>query len=151
MKKNRTFSSLKPISSLLPQNIKKLIKNRPHSDLQNLKSSWTKIVGANLSKKSELIKIQKFNNENSIFLKVDKENLIEVDYSRDEIIEKINSFLGYKFAFKALINVRENYKDPQVSKKELNLNKNLKNIVETIEDEELKSKLLKLGKINKNE
>lgn len=149
MKKNRTFSSLKPISSLLPDNVKKLIKNRPHGDLEKLKNSWAKIIGDDLAGKSEVQKIQKFNSENSIFLKVSKEHLIDVDYSRDEMIEKINAYLGFKFVNKILINVKENYKDPQISKKTLNFDKKLKNIVETIEDEELKTKLLNLGNINK--
>ena len=93
MKKNRTFSSLKPIHSLLPDNIKKLIKNNPTSNFANLKNSWENILGADLSKKCQLIKIQKYNSENSIFINVDRKYLIDVDYSRDEILEKINSFL----------------------------------------------------------
>jgi len=40
MKKNRTFSSLKPIRSLLPENIKKLIKNKSYTDYDTLKTSW---------------------------------------------------------------------------------------------------------------
>ena len=45
MKKNRTFSSLKPIRSLIPDNIKKIIKNTPTTDISNLKRSWEKILG----------------------------------------------------------------------------------------------------------
>ena len=72
--------------------MKKLIKNHPTSNYDKLKKSWKKIVGENLSKKCELVKVQKYNSENSIFLKVDRNYLIDVDYSRDEIIEKVNSF-----------------------------------------------------------
>ncbi|WP_440695620.1 DciA family protein [Candidatus Pelagibacter sp. HIMB109] len=140
MKKNRSFSTLKPIHTLLPENLKKLIKNHPTSNYENLKKSWKKIVGENLSKKCELVKVQKYNSENSIFLKVDRNYLIEVDYSRDEIIEKVNSFLGFKFASKILINIKEN-KSPQGVKKGLKLNKKMENLIDSLNDEELKNKL----------
>ena len=140
MKKNRSFSTLKPIHTLLPENLKKLIKNHPTSNYENLKISWKKIVGENLSKKCELVKVQKYNGENSIFLKVDRNYLIDVDYSRDEIIEKVNSFLGFKFASKILINIKEN-KSPQGVKKGLKLNKKMENLLDSLNDEELKNKL----------
>jgi hypothetical protein len=139
MKKNRSFSTLKPIHTLLPENLKKLIKNHPTSNYENLKKSWKKIVGENLSKKCELVKVQKYNSENSIFLKVDRNYLIDVDYSRDEIIEKVNSFLGFKFASKILINIKEN-KSPQGVKKGLKLNKKMENLIDSLNDEELKNK-----------
>ena len=140
MKKHRSFSTLKPIHTLLPENLKKLIKNHPTSNYENLKKSWNKIVGENLSKKCELVKVQKYNSENSIFLKVGRNYLIDVDYSRDEIIEKVNSFLGFKFASKILINIKEN-KSPQGVKKELKLNKKMENLIDSLHDEELKNKL----------
>ena len=140
MKKNRSFSTLKPIHTLLPENLKKLIKNQPTSNYENLRKSWKKIVGENLSKKCELVKVQKYNSENSIFLKVDRNYLIDVDYSRDEIIEKVNSFLGFKFASKILINIKEN-KSPQGVKKGLKLNKKMENLIDSLNDEELKNKL----------
>lgn len=140
MKKNRSFSTLKPIHTLLPENLKKLIKNHPTSNYENLKKSWKKIVGENLSKKCELVKVQKYNSENSIFLKVDRNFLIDVDYSRDEIIEKVNSFLGFKFASKILINIKEN-KSPQSVKKGLKLNKKIENLIDSLNDKELKNKL----------
>ena len=140
MKKNRSFSTLKPIHTLLPENLKKLIKNHPTSNYENLKKSWNKIVGENLSKKCELVKVQKYNSENSIFLKVGRNYLIDVDYSRDEIIEKVNSFLGFKFASKILINIKEN-KSPQGVKKELKLNKKMESLIDSLHDEELKNKL----------
>ena len=140
MKKNRSFSTLKPIHTLLPENLKKLIKNHPTSNYENLRKSWKKIVGENLSKKCELVKVQKYNSENSIFLKVDRNYLIDVDYSRDEIIEKVNSFLGFKFASKILINIKEN-KSPQGVKKGLKLNKKMENLIDSLNDEELKNKL----------
>ena len=94
MKKNRTFSSLKPIRSLLPENIKKLIKNNSHANFDTLKTSWKTVLGEDTAKKCKLTKIDKYNKKKCIFLKVDRQYLIEIDYARDEIIKKINSFLA---------------------------------------------------------
>ena len=73
------------------------------------------------------------------FLKVDRNYLIDVDYSRDEIIEKVN-FLGFKFLSKVLINIKEN-KSPQGVKRGLKLNKKMENLIDSLNDEELKNKL----------
>jgi hypothetical protein len=147
MKKNRTFSSLKPIRSLIPDNIKKIIKNTPTTDISNLKRSWEKILGKELSNKCTLLKVQKNNSENSLFLKVDRSDLIDIDYSRDEIAEKINSFLGFKYISKILINAHDN-KSPQETKKSLNLNKKMENLIDSIQDEDLKKKLKNFNKKN---
>ena len=88
-KKNRTFSSLKPIRSLLPENIKKLIKNKSYTDYDTLKTSWKTVLGEDTAKKCELVKMEKYNRKKCIFLTVDRQHLIEIDYDRDEIIKKI--------------------------------------------------------------
>ena len=42
-----------------------------------------------------------------IFLKVERKFLIEVDYARDEIIKKNNSFYGFESVNKILINIED--------------------------------------------
>lgn len=140
MKKNRTFSSLKPIRSLLPENIKKLIKNNSHVDFDTLKTSWKTVLGEDTAKKCELTKMDKYNKKKCIFLKVDRQHLIEIDYARDEIIKKINSFFGYECVNKILINF-EDISSTQSSKKSLKLNKKTKDMIEALNDDLLKDKL----------
>ena len=140
MKKNRTFSSLKPIRSLLPENIKKLIKNNSHVDFDTLKKSWKTVLGEDTAKKCELTKMDKYNKKKCIFLKVDRQYLIEIDYARDEIIKKINAFLGYECVNKILINF-EDIPSTQSSKKSLKLNKKTKDMIEALNDDLLRDKL----------
>ena len=140
MKKNRTFSSLKPIRSLLPENINKLIKNNSHVDFDTLKTSWKTVLGEDTAKKCELTKMDKYNKKKCIFLKVDRQHLIEIDYARDEIIKKINSFFGYECVNKILINF-EDISSTQSSKKSLKLNKKTKDMIEALNDDLLKDKL----------
>ena len=150
MKKNRTFSSLKPIRSLLPENIKKLIKNKSYTDFDTLKMSWITVLGGDIAKKCELIKMEKYSEKKCIFLKVDRQHLIEIDYARDEIIKKINSFFGYKCVSKILINF-EDIPSTQLSKKSLKLSENTKKMIETLEDNLLKDKLLNFVERKNNE
>jgi len=150
MKKNRTFSSLKPIRSLLPENIKKLIKNNSHADFDTLKTSWKTVLGEDTAKKCELIKMNKYNKKKSIFLKVDRQYLIEIDYARDEIIKKINSFFGYECVNKILINF-EDLPSTQTSRKSLRLNKKTKDIIEALNDDLLRDKLYNFIGKEKNE
>ena len=84
MKKNRTFSSLKPIRSLLPENIKKLIKNKSYTDYDTLKTSWKTVLGEDTAKKCELVKMEKYNRKKCIFLKVHRQHLIKIDYDRSK-------------------------------------------------------------------
>ncbi len=125
MKKNRTFSSLKPIRSLLPENIKKLIKNKSYTDFDTLKMSWKTVLGDDTARKCDLLKMEKYNKEKCIFIKVDRKHLIEIDYARDEIIKKINSFFGYRCISKILINF-EDIPSTQLRKKSLKLNEKTK-------------------------
>ena len=39
-----------------------------------------------------------------MFLNVPKEHIIEIDYSRDYIVEKTNSYFGYSYINKVIIN-----------------------------------------------
>lgn len=68
MKKNRTFGSLKPIRSLLPESVKKLIKNTPCTDYDSLKKSWQKVLGEEIAKKCELIKIKQYNEKKKVYI-----------------------------------------------------------------------------------
>ena len=151
MKKNRTFSSLKPIRSLLPESIKKLIKNTPSTDYDSLKKSWQKVLGEEIAKKCELIKIKEYSKKKRcIFLKVERKFLIEVDYARDEIIKKINSFYGFESINKVLINI-EDINSTQPNEKSLKLSKKTEDMIKVIDDSELRDKLLNFSNKKKNE
>ena len=150
MKKNRTFSSLKPIRSLLPENIKKLIKNKSYTDYDTLKTSWKTVLGEDTAKKCELVKMEKYNRKKCIFLKVHRQHLIKIDYDRDEIIKKINSFFGYECVSKILINF-EDIHSTQINKKSLKLNDKTKKMIETLDDNHLKDKLLNFVERKNNE
>ena len=85
--------------------------------------------------------MEKYIKKKCIYLKVDRQNLIEIDYARDEILKKINSFFGYECVNKILINF-EDIRSTQISKKSLKLSDKTKKMIETLDDNLLKDKLL---------
>ena len=92
---NKLFTQgLRPLQSLLPENAKKILKKDGFVYFEIIKN-WKNIVGEKLFKDTAPLKIKKINNENILSINVNKNIMIEIEYSRDQIIEKINSYLGF--------------------------------------------------------
>lgn len=101
----KVYQGLKPIKSLLPKDVRKLISSHQNS-FDDLKSKWNTIVGNEIALlcKPDKLKQSSINNEKVLLLNVPKEHIIEIDYSRDYIVEKTNSYFGYSFINKVIIN-----------------------------------------------
>ena len=102
--KNYTRQRKKPIQGLrsfndsLPKDIKKIIINK--ADIYSkIIDNWKKIVGTDLFEACTPISFKSLNNSKIklINISVKKGKEIDVEYSRKVIIDKINTFLGYKF------------------------------------------------------
>ena len=92
---NKLFTQgLRPLQSLLPENVKKILKKDGFVYFEIIKN-WKNIVGEKMFKNVAPLKIKKINNENILSINVNKNIMIEIEYSRDQIIEKINSYLGF--------------------------------------------------------
>jgi hypothetical protein len=90
------------------------------------------------------LKIKKINNENILSINVNKNIMIEIEYSRDQIIEKINSYLG----FNAINKIQIISKDSsfEIKKKKITLSENILKKINEIKSENLKEIFLKLNK-----
>ena len=100
----KVYQGLKPIKSLLPKDVRKLISSHQNS-FDDLKSKWNTIVGNEIALlcKPDKLKQSSINNEKVLFINVPKEHIIEIDYSRDYIVEKTNSYFGYSFINKVIL------------------------------------------------
>ena len=89
-------------------------------------------------------KIKKINNENILSINVNKNIMIKIEYSRDQIIEKINSYLG----FNAINKIQIISKDPsfELKKKKIVLSENILKKINEIKSNSLKEIFLKLNK-----
>jgi hypothetical protein len=141
---NRLFSQgLRPLQSLLPENAKKILKKDGFVYFEIIKN-WKNIVGEKMYKDVVPFKIKKINNENILSINVNKNIMIEIEYSRDQIIEKINSYLG----FNAINKIQIISKDPsfELKKKKIVLSENILKKINEIKSNSLKEIFLKLNK-----
>jgi hypothetical protein len=141
---NGLFSQgLRPLQSLLPENAKKILKKDGFVYFEIIKN-WKNIVGEKMYKDVVPFKIKKINNENILSINVNKNIMIEIEYSRDQIIEKINSYLG----FNAINKIQIISKDPsyELKKKKIVLSENILKKINEIKSNNLKEIFLKLNK-----
>jgi len=140
---NKAFAQgLRPLQSLLSENVKKILKKDGFVYFEIIKN-WKNIVGEKMFKDVSPVKIKKINNENILSINVNKNVMIEIEYSRDQIIEKINGYLGFNAIHKIQINsIDESFK----IKKKFILSDNILKKINEIKNKNLKEIFLKLNK-----
>jgi len=141
---NKLFTQgLRPLQSLLPENAKRILKKDGFVYFEIIKN-WKNIVGEKMFIDTAPLKIKKVNNENILSINVNKNIMIEIEYSRDQIIEKINSYLG----FNAINKIQIISKDSsfEIKKKKIILNENILKKINEIKNKNLKEIFLKLNK-----
>lgn len=140
---NKLFTQgLRPLQSLLPENAKKILKKDGFVYFEIIKN-WKNIVGEKMFKDVSPVKIKKINNENILSINVNKNVMIEIEYSRDQIIEKINGYLGFNAIHKIQINsIDTSFK----IKKRFTLSDNILKKINEIKNKNLKEIFLKLNK-----
>ena len=87
---------LRPFGNTLPRGIKGILKKNGYN-YSEIVSKWNIMVGKDISNYSypKSIKIEKGNLKGTLIINVKRGNEITLEYSKKEIIDKINSFFGY--------------------------------------------------------
>ena len=132
-------------------------------------SKWTQIVGSFFADHSEPDKISRMTEEfnefdepiykNFLHVRVSPAAAVEFQHYKDKIMEKINSFFGYKaisdlrfqqnFIPKKKRNININLYDQEISKEE---KESIKNEIGNIHNKELEKSIVNLGaSINKED
>ena len=96
--KSQTFiQGLRPFSSSVPKTLKKYLRKGGYN-YSNIVDNWTKIVSKKIADVCFPINIKmgKKMREGTLVLNVAHGKELEVEYEKNEIIDKINSFFGYK-------------------------------------------------------
>ena len=90
------IQGLRPFSSSIPKTLKKHLKKGGYN-YSNIVDNWTKIVSKKISDSCYpiTIKIGKEMMNGTLVLNVLHGKELEVEYSKKEIIDEINSFFGY--------------------------------------------------------
>ena len=95
------IQGLRPLANTLPKQIKKIIKKNGFN-FSSVVDNWTKIVGKEFSDHCYPINIKVLNNSNMLclVLNVIHGKELEIEYGKNNIIDKINLYFGYNFISK---------------------------------------------------
>ena len=105
--KSRNFiQGLKPFSSSIPKTLKKHLRKGGYN-YSNIVDNWTKMVTKEISNSCYpiTVKMGKEMRNGTLELNVIHGKEIEVEYAKNDIINKINSFFGYNFIKKVTLKV----------------------------------------------
>ena len=97
-KESKTYvQGLRPFGNTLPRGIKGILKKNGYN-YSEIIGKWNFLVGKDIAKCSypKSIKMTQINKGAVLILSVERGNEINVEYSKKEIIDKINSYFGYK-------------------------------------------------------
>jgi len=142
--KTQTFiQGLRPFSSSIPKTLKRHLKKGGYN-YSNIVDNWTRMVSKKISDACYPIKVKmgKEMRNGTLILNVLHGKEIEVEYEKNEIKDKINSFFGYN----CISNVNLKIVQPEINNKINNFQK-IKNLDEVeakmkeVNDDKLKVSL----------
>ena len=142
--KTQTYiQGLRPFSTSIPKTLKKHLRKGGYN-FSNIVDNWTKIVSKKISDACYpiTVKIGKKMREGSLVLNVIHGKEVEVEYKKNEIIEKINTFFGYECIGNIILKITQNKNEkssnylPRIK----NANK-IKEKIKKINNEQLKCSL----------
>ena len=151
--RNRVFQGLRSFKDTLPTNIKKIIKKKGHIFSETL-NNWKYIVG------NEIFQIcypKSFKNSNkfgvsTLHVMVKRGHEVDLEYSKKEIMDKMNSFFGYavveKLKFISFDDSQTNFKKKDENENHVT-NGKYEGRVNAIKNEKIKKSLLELTKLFK--
>ena len=151
--RNGSIQGLRSFKDTLPKNIKKVINKKGHIYSETL-NNWKYIVGENLFK---VCYPKSFKNSNrfgvsTLLIMIKRGHEVDLEYSKKEIMDKMNSFFGYKVVEKLkFINFDDGNKvhiNDEDQKENVTNNKYQKKIVD-VKNEKIKKSLLELTKVFK--
>ena len=151
--RNSSFQGLRSFKDTLPTSIKKIIKKKGHIYSETL-NNWKYIVGEDLFK---ICYPKTFKNSNrfgvsTLLVMVKRGHEVDLEYSKKEILDKMNSFFGYLVVEKLkFISFNE---DQNITFSEENKVKNVtikkyQSKINDIKNDKIKKSLIELTKVFK--
>ena len=151
--RTKSIQGLRSFKDTLPKNIKKVINKKGHIYSETL-SNWKHIVGENLFK---ICYPKSFKNSNkfgvsTLLIMVKRGHEVDLEYSKKEIMDKMNIFFGYKVVEKLKFTSFDDEK--KILSKENDTvenvtNKRYQKKIDSVKNEKIKKSLLELTKVFK--
>ena len=153
-KQSRTYvQGLRPFGNTLPRGVKGVLKRNGYN-YSEIISKWNMLVGKDISGCAypKSIKMKKRDSNATLVLAIKRGDEINIEYYKNKIINKINSYFGYK-----LINEIKLQTFSSGSKKKKNENtlnrfsKNFEEKINEIKNKNIRNSLSQLLKTIKND
>ena len=103
------IQGLRPFSSSIPKTLKKHLRKGGYN-YSSIVDNWTKMVGVKISNACYplTVKMGKDMKDGTLVLNVTHGKEMEIEYEKKEIMDKINSFFGYKCISNVTLKIVQN-------------------------------------------
>ena len=149
--RNGGIQGLRSFRDTLPKNVKKIINKKGHIYSETL-NNWRYIVSEKLFK---ICYPKSFKNSNrfgvsTLLVMVKRGHEVDLEYSKKDIIDKMNSFFGYsvveKLKFISFDDDQKNFSSDTNEEKNVTIKK-YQNKINNIKNEKIKKSLIELTKV----
>ena len=150
---NVTIQGLRSFKDTLPKNIKKIINKKGHIYSETL-GNWRYIVGDDLFK---VCYPKTFKNSNkfgvsTLIVMVKRGHEVDMEYSKKDILDKMNSFFGYsvveKLKFISFDDEQRIFSKIDLHQENVTINK-YQDKIKNVKNEKIKKSLTELTKVFK--
>ena len=142
-----------PFGNTLPRSIKGILKKSGYN-YSEIINKWNMLVGKDISGCSypKSIKMRKGDTNGLLVLAVKRGNEIIVEYSKKEIINKINSYFGYRLINEIRLRTINSETKKIKNKNKINkFSKNFEKEINEIKNKNIRNSLFKLLNALKND
>ena len=153
-KESKTYvQGLRPFGNTLPRGLKGILKKNGYN-YSEIISKWNILVGKDIAQYAypKSIKMKKRDSNGMLVLAIKRGDEINVEYSKKNIMDKINSYFGYKLISEIKIETLNSKNKKVQNKNKLDkFSKNFQEKIDQIKNENIKNSLFQLFKAIKND
>ena len=153
-KESKTYvQGLRPFGNTLPRGVKGILKKNGYN-YSEIVSKWNTLVGKDISSCAypKSIKMKKGDSNGTLVLTIKRGDEINIEYSKKEIINKINSYFGYKLINEIKLQTI-NFEGKKTKNKNVlrKFSKNFEEKINEIKNKNIRNSLSQLLKTIKND
>ena len=147
----KTIQGLRSFSDTLPKNIKKIIKKKGHIYSEAL-NNWKYIAGDEIFKFSYPRSFKHSNKfgVSCLIIMVKRGHEVDIEYSKKQIVDKMNSYFGYKVVEKLKLvrfdDAQSKFKKRKIKENDVANSKYIEKLID-IKNDKIKKSLLELSKL----
>ena len=153
-KESKTYvQGLRRFGNTLPRGIKGILKKNGYN-FSEIVNKWKMLVGENISNCAfpKAIKKERNSTYGTLLLNIKRGEEINVEYSKTEIINNINSYFGYKLINQIKLQTSSFEEKRKIKNEQLNkISKNSEKKITKVKNENVRNALFQLIKTLKND